>query len=108
MKTKITLIAFMIIGLIGAQAIASEQKNAENTQVAAAAELVADGQPLTVRGVMEKTESGLFLLDGKGSFLLKGGSGLDKLVGQPVEIQGIFKKGEKNAIILVNQAKVVQ
>ncbi len=111
MKTKVTLIGLMIIGLVGIAgaggAIAAEQKG-ENAQIpAAAAELLIDGQPVQIRGVVEKTESGLFLLDGNGAFLLKGDNGLDKLVGQPVEIQGVFKKGEKNSMILVNQARVV-
>lgn len=108
MKTKITLIALMIIGLIGTQGFTAEQKKNENGQVAAAADILADGQPVQIRGVLEKTESGLFLLDGKQAFLLKGDKELDKLIGKPVDVQGIFKKGEKNLIILVNQAKVLQ
>ncbi len=89
MKTKIILIGLTILGLMGFEVFASEQKKTETKTVSVvAADVLADGQPILVKGVMEKTADGLFLLDGNGVFLLQGGNALEKLIGQPVEIRG--------------------
>ncbi|WDP91174.1 MAG: hypothetical protein HUN04_16305 [Desulfobacter sp.] len=112
MKIKITLMAIILAGLMGIQAagFAAEQKQegAAEAVATAAGYTLEYGKTAVVRGVIEKTDAGLFLLDGKGTFLLKGEEDLSKLVGQPVEVKGLLKKGEKSNILLVEQVKVVE
>ncbi len=66
------------------------------------------GRETIVKGVVEKAEFGLFLLYGKGTFRLEGDNEMNKLAGRAVEIRGILKKGEKEDIILVQQARVLR
>ncbi len=66
------------------------------------------GRETIVKGVVEKADFGLFLLYGKGTFRLEGDKEMNKLAGRAVEIRGILKKGEKEDIILVQQARVLR
>ncbi|MCG8687693.1 MAG: hypothetical protein MI892_22645 [Desulfobacterales bacterium] len=116
MKMKLALVTAFIIGVIALVGIsfATEEKkaqpadqNVEAIEASAKAEKMV-GKEISVRGVMEKTGSGLYLLDGEDTFLLKGDKALERMVGQPVEIKGVLHQSDKDMVILVSQAKFTQ
>ena len=107
---KTAIIAIMIMGMMGTPVFAGSG-NSDSGAAAAASVQSGDvqlkGAPVSVKGVMELTESGLFLLDGKDTFLLRGDKALERLIGQPVEVKGLLAKDEKQAVIFVTEVKVV-
>ncbi len=104
MKTKITLIGVLIIGLVGTSniAFASEKKIQKETAAAQTAEIQA--QEIEVRGVVEKSKSGLSLFDGNNTYALEGNKNLKGMIGKLAKINGTLKKDETGATIVVKQA----
>lgn len=110
MKTKVMIIALLIIGLIGIQSgFATDQAETENTAAPAAVDNTSDtGEPVTLEGVIEKKDADLFLVHGENTFLLQGDKDLAKLEGQSVEVRGILKKEDMQHTIMVEQVKTAQ
>lgn len=119
---KNIVITGMILGLMGLAALAIASGNKEKKEArkpsakvmeAPAAAEVAPG-PIKVRGVMEKTEGGLALFDGKETYQLAGLAEvegmnvetLEKMVGKLVKISGDLEKNERGARILVRDVSV--
>ncbi|MCG8634074.1 MAG: hypothetical protein MI863_09620 [Desulfobacterales bacterium] len=102
MKTKMTLIAVLIIGFagMGFMALAAEQKTTGDAEAPAAV--------IQVRGVMEKSETGLALFDGNQTYGLKGcenikGVKVEDMVGKLVKVSGDLEKTDKGAFINVKE-----
>ncbi|HCY87839.1 MAG TPA: hypothetical protein DHV36_22075 [Desulfobacteraceae bacterium] len=112
----------IIIAVLGMTALAlasgdqkqktTDKASAKVMETPAAAE-VAPG-PIKVRGVMEKTEEGLALFDGKETYQLSGFGNvegmdketLDKMIGKLVSISGDLEKNEAGARIFVKEVTV--
>lgn len=119
MKTKMTLIAVMILGFLATAnlALAGEsktQKAAVTNKTADAAEIA--GTPIDVRGVMEKSDTGLTLFDGKNTYMVKAakqvgpefGKELDQMAGKLVKVRGSLQRGEHETLLVVTQAVPAQ
>ncbi|MEH0019631.1 MAG: hypothetical protein V6Z89_08260 [Desulfobacter sp.] len=113
---KKAVIAALIVGLVGIgyMAFATEQgatrETAAQETMAAGTDALAEG-PINVRGVVEKSESGLALFNGKETYLLKGGEevredALEGMIGKLVKISGDLEKDDKGAWINVKEAVV--
>lgn len=107
MKTKITLIGVLIIGLVGTfnMAFAAENKIKKETTAAAQTAEIQE-QDIEVRGVVEKSKSGLALFDGNNTYALEGDHDLKGMIGKLAKITGTLKKDETGATIIVKQAVV--
>ncbi len=111
MKTKMTLIAVLIIGFtgMGIMAFATEQK--VDKKAAATQDVEAASALIQVRGVMEKSKTGLALFDGNDTYQLKGcenvkGVKVEDMVGKLVKISGDLEKSDKGAFINVKEVAV--
>lgn len=105
MKTKITLIGVLIIGLVGiSNMVFSAEKKIQKEAAANTTEIQA--QDIEVRGVVEKSKSGLSLFDGNNTYALEGDHDLKGMIGKLAKINGTLKKDETGATIIVKQAVV--
>ncbi|MCP4718778.1 MAG: hypothetical protein GY860_04900 [Desulfobacteraceae bacterium] len=104
MKTKITLIAVLIIGLIGMgnPAFATEKKTKEAAPVAA--DTTMQSTQIEVKGIVKKTESGISLFDGNKTYLLEGDLVHENMIGNLVKVNGDLQKKENGATIIVEKA----
>ncbi len=104
MKTRITLIAVLIIGLagFGTLSFATEKKTTGIAKVSAPTNMVVT--QIEVKGLVKQTKAGLFLYDGNETYLLKGEKILETLVGRLVKINGELQKSENGSAILVKTA----
>ncbi len=111
MKTKMTLIAVLIIGFVGMgfMAFATEQKADKDAAVKTTQEVPA--ALIQVRGVMERSETGLALFDGNDTYELKGCENIkdvkvEDMIGKLVKISGDLEKNDKGAFINVKEVAV--
>ncbi len=107
-----TLIAVLIIGFtgMGFMAIAAEQKASKET-AATTAKSVDAAALIQVRGVMERSETGLALFDGNDTYQLKGcenvkGVKVEEMIGKVVKISREIEKNDKGAFINVKEVAV--
>ncbi len=107
MKTKITLIAVLIIGLIGMgnMAFATEKKAKEAAPIAA--EETVQATQIEVKGMVNKTESGISLFDGSKTYFLEGDAVQENLIGNLVKVSGDLLKKENGATIIVEKAVMI-
>ncbi len=113
MKTKMTLIAVLIIGFVGMgfMAFATEQKASKDATAKATQDVEAAAALIQVRGVMERSETGLALFDGNDTYQLKGcenvkGVKVEDMIGKLVKISGDLEKNDKGAFINVKEVAV--
>ncbi len=119
MKTKMTLIAVMILGFLAIANLALA--GASKTQKAAVTNKTADAvemeiTPIDVKGVMEKSDSGLTLFDGKNTYMVKAdkqtgpkfGKELEQMAGKMVKLKGSLQENEQGALLVVTKAVVAQ
>ncbi len=111
MKTKITLIAVLIIGFVGMgfMAFATEQEASKDAAATAGQDVEAPAALIQVRGVMERSETGLALFDGNDTYELKGCENVKKvedMIGKLVKISGDLEKNDKGTFINVKEVAV--
>ncbi len=113
MKTKMTLIAVLIIGFvgIGVMACATEQKANKDAAATTSQDVEAAAALVQIQGVMEKSEAGLALFDGNDTYQLKGcenvkGVKVEDMIGKLVKISGDIEKNDKGAFINVKEVAV--
>ena len=104
MRIKTTLIAVLIIGLIGMgnTVFATEKKTNKATPVSS--DITLEATKIEVKGMVKQTESGLSLFDGNRLYLLEGDIVDEKMIGNLVKVSGDLQTKEDQATIIVEKA----